>query len=711
MAIARDSMDDKLEVSETGDESPDQASVDVDLEDPLVSTLDTDPPNIDSRPAKPSMISTILSNLPFLITGMILLIIVLVVFQTLETQRAASQAEYVERSSNLSALSQQIAVDAGTATRGDESAFTGLQQARQQFAAIAESLDKGDSSTKLAPLPETNRNTLLSVLSLWDDVKLNVDTILEHRDVLLDTQQHVEVVNETAPLLLTKADDLVDAVVNESQDVRLVNESARLRSLSQRIAKDVNIYAQGESGAAATADQMAKDVDRFEATLEDLRRVTGPVSSTKLDEVYSAFDQFKTSITSVLAGSNDFFMAHQASSSIQDSTELMLPAVQTLVQEIGTSEAKDIREYVPWVLGALIAVFLFLLGRALINDARNRADQSARQNRETQDAILKLLDEMGNLADGDLTIEAEVTDQITGAIADSVNFAVKEMRELVTRINTASQQVAQESQATALSAQELSKASARQADEITSTTETVQSMSRSMEDMSSEALRSAQVARTSVDVAKRGAKAVRETIQGMDGMRDQIQETSKRIKRLGESSQQISDIVALIEDIAEQTNILSLNAAIQAAMAGESGKGFAVVADEVQRLAERSAEATKQITSLVKNIQADTNEAVASMEQATQDMVDGTRLADAAGQALSEIESVSEQLSELIERMAETAHKQSQSATDVSNLMTSIRDVTTTTSQDATRTAESIGKLKNLARELAQSVAGFKIPV
>ena len=711
MAIARDSIDDKLDVNETDNESLDQATVDVDLEDPLVSTLDTDSSDIDIRSGKPSMIGAILSNLPFLITGMVLLIVVLVVFQTLETQRAASQAEYVERSSKLSALAQQIAVDGSIATSGDDGAFNGLQRARQQFAVIVESLDKGDPSTKMAPLPEKNRGALLSVLSLWDDVKTDVDTILSHQDVLLDTHRQVKVVNETAPTLLAKTDDMVDSVVNESQDVRLVNESARLRSLSQRIAKDVNIYAQGKSGTTAAVEQMGLDVELFRTITEDLRSVAGPVTLTKLEEVDVAFNQLKTSVTSIVEGSDNFLVAHKASASIQNSTEQMLPAVQTLVKEIATSETKDIRAYVPWVLGALIAVFLFLLGRALINDARNRADQSARQNRETQDAILKLLDEMGNLADGDLTIEAEVTDQITGAIADSVNFAVKEMRELVTRINTASQQVAQESQATALNAQELSKASAQQADQITATTETVQSMSRSMEDMSSEALRSAQVARASVDVAKRGAKAVRETIQGMDGMRDQIQETSKRIKRLGESSQQISDIVGLIDDIAEQTNILSLNAAIQAAMAGESGRGFAVVADEVQRLAERSAEATKQITSLVKNIQADTNEAVASMEHATQDMVDGTRLADAAGQALGEIESVSEQLSELISRMAETAHTQSESATDVSDQMTSIRDVTTTTSQDATRTAESIGKLKNLARELAQSVAGFKIPV
>ena len=355
-------------------------------------------------------------------------------------------------------------------------------------------------------------------------------------------------------------------------------------------------------------------------------------------------------------------------------------------------------------------MFLFLLGRALVSDARSRAEESARQNRETQDAILKLLDEMGSLADGDLTIEAEVTDQITGAIADSVNFAVKEMRDLVVRINDASHRVAAESEATASNARELSRASANQADEITNTTERVQTMARSMQEMSSEARRSAEVARSSVDVAKRGAQAVRDTIRGMDGMREQIQETSKRIKRLGESSQQIGDIVSLIDDIAEQTNILSLNAAIQADMAGEAGRGFAVVADEVQRLAERSAEATRQIADLVKNIQSDTNEAVTSMEQATQGVVDGTRLADAAGQALGEIESVSQQLSDLIGGMAEAAQRQSQAATEVSGHMNSIRNVTSETSRDAQTTAESIGKLSSLAHELQDSVAGFKLP-
>lgn len=710
MAMAPNSIEDKLEMSESLNGSLDETAVDVDLDDSLISGLGAESGKVETKPARASVVGGVLENLPFLITSMIILIIALVVFQTLETQRAASQADYVERSSRLVALSQQIAVNASTALTGNKEALAALRDATGGFTTIVESLDHGDPETQLAPLSQNSRESLAPVTSLWNAVKTDVDVILGYEDVILKTHDQVKNVNELAPLLLARMDELVDAVIVESTDISLVNETARLRGLSQRMAKDVNIYALDEADAPAAAGQIGRDIKQFQSTLDKVRSVGGPTALARLEDVDTTFADFQTSVSGILEGSGEFFNARDASRSVQESTDQLLPEVQGLVSGVTAAESTGFRLYVPWILGILVALFLFLLGRALINDARKRADLSARQNRETQDAILKLLDEMGNLADGDLTIEAEVTDQVTGAIADSVNFAVKEMRELVARINTASQQVAQESQSTASTAQALSQASAHQAEQITSTTETVQNMSRSMEDMSAEALRSAEVARNSVDVAKSGTQAVRETIRGMDGMRDQIQDTSKRIKRLGESSQQISDIVSLIDDLAEQTNLLSLNAAIQAAMAGESGRGFAVVADEVQRLAERSAEATQQITGLVKNIQADTNEAVASMELATQGVVDGTRLADAAGQALGEIESVSEQLSDLIENMAKGALTQSESATEVSQQMTLIRDVTTTTSQDATRTAASIGKLTDLARELAQSVAGFKIP-
>ena len=652
----------------------------------------------------------ILENVPFLITGVVLSIIALVIFLTFETRRATTQAEHVESSSRLLALSQQVAIEANSATRGDENAFASLQQSRQEFSAIMSSLDQGDSNRNMAPLPEASRASLAPVLFLWSDVEKSVDTIVGFRGALATTRDQVQVVNDLAPLLLTRSDRVVDAVIVEYGDAHLVNDAARQRGLSQRIVKDVNIYAKGEIDAAAAAGQIGRDLAEFQTTIAQLRRSGGPVALARLEDADATFNDMLASITSIFRDAAGFFEAQNASLAVQDTTDELLPSIQGLVRGITEPKAEGIIAYAPWLIGAVIALFLFLLSRALINDARSRAELSSSQYRETQDAILKLLDEMGSLADGDLTMEAEVTDQITGAIADSVNFAVKEMRELVTRINDASRQVAKESRTTSATAQSLLVASAKQANQITKTTETVQAMSTSMEEMSDEALHSVDAAKNSVEVAKSGATAVREIIVGMDGMRDQIHETSKRIKRLGESSQQISDIVGLIDDIAEQTNILALNAAIQAAMAGEAGRGFAVVADEVQRLAERSADATKQINSLVRNIQADTNEAVISMEQATQGVVDGTRVADAAGRALSEIETVSEGLSGLIARMAAASHKQSECATDVSSQMMFIRDVTRNTAQNAKHTAESIGKLTRLARDLEQSVAGFRIP-
>lgn len=720
--MARDSIDNELNRSESIDETPSDVSVDetprdVSVDGPTDTALEkTLTADIKSHTAtiapvrEETRTSGTFGSLPFFISGIVLSIIGLVVFQAFENQRASSQAKHVEKSYALLTLSQQVPTAAAAALRGDIKAFDVLAGTQQQFSATLSSLDQGDPEADIEPLAEPARNALEPVASLWQGVRSNVGTILGSRELLTTMQREVEAVNELEPQLAAITDEVVDAVIIDSGDPKLVNEAARQRNLTQRIATDINTYAAGGDDAEAAADRISQDLAAFQYSLEQIEKAGGPITLARLENAANTFGSFRQVVTNVLDNSADFTNARDASVAIGQAAEGLTAAAQKLVRSIAGSASTGAWAYIPWILGALVVFFLFLLSRAFINDARSRADQHALQNRQSQDAILKLLDEMGNLADGDLTIEAEVTDQITGAIADSINLAVNEMRNLVTRINDASRQVARESQATSATAQQLSDASARQADLITSATETVQAMSRSMAQMSDEALRLADVASNSVDVAKQGAQAVRDTVRGMDGMRDQIQETSKRIKRLGESSQQISDIVGLIDDIAEQTNILSLNAAIQAAMAGEAGRGFGVVADEVQRLAERSAEATKQITDLVKNIQADTNEAVTSMEFATQGVVDGTLLADAAGQALGEIESVSEELSGLIGSLAKTAQNQSESATGVSTQMVPIRDVTNATSKDARNTAESIGRLLRLARELEQSVAGFKIP-
>lgn len=363
-----------------------------------------------------------------------------------------------------------------------------------------------------------------------------------------------------------------------------------------------------------------------------------------------------------------------------------------------------------FVLGmSCLSLFLFLANK-WGGKVRQQLAAVDEQNRRNQQAILLLLDEMTNLAEGDLTVHTTVTEDITGAIADSVNYSIDALRNLVYTINNTSKQVASAAEVTQESTQSLTSSSQKQAREIANVTSAVSEMAKSIEQVSEHSKSSANVAQQSVNIAHKGAQAVSRTIDGMDTIREQIQETSKRIKRLGESSQEIGDIVGLIDEIADQTNILALNAAIQASTAGEAGRGFAVVADEVQRLAERAGTATKQIEVLVKTIQSDTNEAVISMEQSTTNVVSGAKLAVNAGEALTEIESVSDNLAALIQNITDATDKQTAAASNVKQAMNVIQEITMQTSDSASNTASWVGKLTRLAQELKRSVAGFKLP-
>lgn len=358
---------------------------------------------------------------------------------------------------------------------------------------------------------------------------------------------------------------------------------------------------------------------------------------------------------------------------------------------------------------ACLALFLFLANK-WGGKVRQQLAAVDEQNRRNQQAILLLLDEMTNLAEGDLTVHTTVTEDITGAIADSVNYSIDALRNLVNTINNTSKQVGSAAEVTQDSTQKLTNSSQKQAREIANVTSAISEMANSIEQVAEHASSSGQVAQQSVNIAHKGAQAVSRTIDGMDTIREQIQETSKRIKRLGESSQEIGDIVGLIDEIADQTNILALNAAIQASTAGEAGRGFAVVADEVQRLAERAGTATKQIEALVKTIQSDTNEAVISMEQSTSNVVSGAKLAVNAGEALAEIESVSDNLAALIQNITDATDKQTIAASNVTKTMNVIQEITMQTSEGASNTASWVGKLTTLAQELKRSVAGFKLP-
>jgi twitching motility protein PilJ len=658
----------------------------------------------------------IIFGLPFLLGGMVVSFIAVAWIFGINAELADRDAKYVEQSSQLLMLSQRLAKDAREAVRGEPEAFKALKTSRDQFEKIVTVLRRGDPVLDVPASPNNVEGELNKVVALWaprrnEGVRGDVDQILSQEKAMLAMSEHVVKINQLAPLLLAISDEVVELGAAAGMRSDYLYIASRQGMLSQRIAKDVNLFAKGGNEAAVAAAQFGKDSKLFKDTQLRLSRTAPARVRAKLDEAGKVFDEMNGHIEGILGKAAELFVSQRASASVFAQSDPLLGASRKLVDGyVELTKGRVWLTQLTWVMGAVSVAFLLLLGRKLVSDERIRARSQEDQNRQTQDAILKLLDEMGDLADGDLTIEPEVTEQITGAIADSINFAVKEMRSLVSRIKNAAQEVALASERSRQTATELTEATLRQAAQITETTERVMAMTHAMENMSQSAEQSAEVARGSLTTAKRGADAVQNTITGMDDMREQIQETAKRIKRLGESSQQIGEIVALITDIAEQTNILSLNAAIQAAMAGEAGRGFAVVADEVQRLAERSSEATKQIAELVKTIQADTNEAVASMEQATNGVVEATRLADAAGQALGEIESVNEQLASLIVDIATDARTQSEQATHVSASMAQIQETTTLTSSGTRQTAESIGRLSDLARELQASVAGFKLP-
>jgi twitching motility protein PilJ len=489
--------------------------------------------------------------------------------------------------------------------------------------------------------------------------------------------------------------------------------------LTQRIAKNASAMLSGEAINPEVAFLLGKDTNAFKEILDTL--VDSPTNNAetreKLVQLQEAFGAYRAAIGGILGNMQPLVQAKQAGARIFKESDSLLEAADALAaayQRELSSRAFYIGLMLVLTLAAIVT--LGLLAKIYLDDTRRRAEESERlrlaseaTNRQNQEAILRLMNELGDLADGDLTATATVSEDITGAIADSINYTIEELRVLVGRINDAANRVTQATEIARKTSAELLEAAERQAREIDAAGASALDMAQSMNAVSNQANRSAQVAHTSLEAAEKGTAAVQDAIRGMNEIREQIQETSKRIKRLGESSQEIGEIVELISDITEQTNVLALNAAIQAASAGEAGRGFTVVAEEVQRLAERSGEATKQIAALVRTIQTDTQDAVSAMEQSTQGVVEGAKRSDAAGQALAEIGQVSRDLATLIEDISVATQKQAQAATRVAAMMQDILRITEQTTAGTTRTAEAVDELTALASELKGSVAGFKV--
>jgi twitching motility protein PilJ len=660
-----------------------------------------------------------------------LVLLALITFLTLSQANRSARAVSVMGDSGTQ--SQRLAKSVSQALVGSAQAFPDVRESSDVLAKSIRGLKNGDTALNLDPVGANLQEDLDKLLPLVDRAEKNSKTVMDQQKILTQVGSALRAINRQSSDLLEVAETISSLKLQQNAPSAEISASGQLVMLTQRIGKSANEFLTMEGVSPEAVFLLGKDLNSFKEIAQGLLdgspelRLTAskdPQTRERLDALLKLYEQTRGQAGAILGNLQGLVSAREAQSAIIADSEPLRLQLQSLQDKLSGDSGLGALALTALILSGLLALASAAgLAYVQLQDSRKRQGlaesqqlmaqgqehEAKRVNDANQAAILRLMNELQSVAEGDLTQEATVTEDITGAIADSVNYTVEELRSLVGNVQNTATRVAQTTAAVEGTSTELLAASTEQLREIRETGQSVLDMAGRINQVSAQAQESATVARQSLIAAESGLAAVQNAIGGMNSIRDQIQDTSKRIKRLGESSQEIGEITELISDITEQTNVLALNAAIQAASAGEAGRGFSVVAEEVQRLAERSGDATKQIAALVKTIQTDTQDAVAAMERSTQGVVEGAKLSDTAGTALSEIDAVSRKLADLIEQISQSASREADSANVVAGNIQHIFAVTEQTGEGTRSTAQQVRDLSRMAEELRQSVSRFKI--
>ena len=660
----------------------------------------------------------------------VLTLVTLAFFALRQSNRVAQQ---VAATGQSLMQSQRLAKSVSQALVGAASAFPDVKDSADVLGTNVRGLRDGDSALGLSALDASYQEDLTAVIPLVEQAGKNAKVVLDQQKVLTQVTASLRTINRQSSDLLEIAETISSLKLQQNAPATEISAAGELVMLTQRIGKSANEFLTMEGVSPEAVFLLGKDLNSFKEIATGLLegsselRLTAskdPQVKERLDALLKLYEETRSQAGGILGNLQGLVSSREAQAAIVADSEPLRRDLGELQSRLSSQTGLGIGPLAGLTLATLFALLCAAgLAYVQLQDSRKRQGLAEQQRAEAirqekdakrvndanQAAILRLMNELQAVAEGDLTQEATVTEDITGAIADSVNYTVEELRSLVGNVQDTATRVAATTAMVDDTSTELLAASTEQLREIQHTGQSVLDMATRINQVSVQAQESAQVARQSRTAAESGLHAVQNAIEGMNSIRDQIQETSKRIKRLGESSQEIGEITELISDITEQTNVLALNAAIQAASAGEAGRGFSVVAEEVQRLAERSADATRQIATLVKAIQTDTQDAVGAMERSTQGVVEGAKLSDTAGMALQEIDSVSRRLAELIEQISTATSKEATSANVVAGNIQHIFAVTEQTGAGTRSTAQQVRELSVMAQELRQSVSRFKI--